>query len=296
MISGYFSVKDNRLRMKGLVTISKEIVLYGMLQAVFMIIFRFFGLSSEGFGTAFQSAFLPITGNVWWFTTAYIFLMIMSPALNLFFNRLTKKGYLLALAFIWVFMLTLDGLFGNQYYSLERGIMFYASGGYIRRFEGDKDKTQLRQLMYHVIMFLAGCLVYIVSYYIVAINYGQGRIAKLADTSASSLATVLCAVSLFLLFRGIDFKNITVNKVASLVFGVYLIHDSSFGRRMIWDNLFQIQWLYRKVLFPMYAVLIIAIVFTAGCLIDYLRIIITNVIDNRIRLGLNRIKNDFISS
>lgn len=267
IISGYFCIFNSEIKPKGIFKVCKELSFYGILQAILMLVASRSGLVEYGVLEAFHSAFLPVTGNVWWFATAYIFLMVMSPAINQIFCKLSEHGYRYALLIIFIFMLVLDGLFSNEYYSLERAVMFYSIGGYIRKY-GDKASDRKIGL---IAFFTVGAVLYMVCYFVVASNQGEGRIASLFDTCASSLATILCAVSLFLFIKCFDFNSILINKIASLVFGVYLIHDSSLGRSVIWDKIFHVQDLYLSEYFPIWSIAIITVIMICGCCFDFLR-------------------------
>lgn len=63
-----------------------------------------------------------------------------------------------------------------------------------------------------------------------------------------------------------------VKQVGSTTLGIYLISDSGILRDIIWQNIFNVGVLYAKPLFPLYACIIIAVVFFICSFIDYLRI------------------------
>lgn len=79
-----------------------------------------------------------------------------------------------------------------------------------------------------------------------------------------------CNIFIFLSF---EFKNDMINKVAKTTFGIYLIHDSIFAREFIWHGILRIDtfW-YNKVLFPIYAIVIIISAFLVCSIIDVFRI------------------------
>lgn len=80
--------------------------------------------------------------------SSYILLMLCSPAINEYFLKLNKKQKKIMIAFAWAFLYTLPYLFSVQYYGLERGVLFYLLGAYIRtEIDIDKIRTFKQQLM-----------------------------------------------------------------------------------------------------------------------------------------------------
>lgn len=62
-----------------------------------------------------------------------------------------------------------------------------------------------------------------------------------------------------------------INKVASTVFGIYIIHECPFMRPIIWQSLLGVNIQYHSTWYPLTALLSIAIVFLAGMVVDLLR-------------------------
>ena len=95
------------------------------------------------FSTAVKSIFVPITnGGVWWFLTAYVYLMFLTPFLNAVVQKLNKKGYMFFILVIWFIIYSLDGTLSGLYWSVQRGVMFYLIGGYIKTYVDIKNITQ----------------------------------------------------------------------------------------------------------------------------------------------------------
>ena len=87
----------------------------------------------------------------------------------------------------------------------------------------------------------------------------------------SSILAVPCAVFMFLAFRKLNINSNTVNSIASHVLGIYLIHDNTFLREIIWQKIspnalfLESRWLFA------HAVIKVLIVFFACLLIDIVR-------------------------
>ena len=85
----------------------------------------------------------------------------------------------------------------------------------------------------------------------------------------------VCAVSLFLCFHSMEMKvSETINTLASTTFGVYLLHDSTVGRELIWNTVFKVDTvLYQSNWFPVLAIVVVFAVFFSCAAFDYIRIL-----------------------
>lgn len=77
---------------------------------------------------------------------------------------------------------------------------------------------------------------------------------------------------LFHFFKNLNIRtNRLINTIASTTLGIYLIHDSSIVRQILWNNgIVDIQ--YFRNLFPIYAILDILAIFVLCSFMDFLRL------------------------
>lgn len=128
MITGYFQIKKNTFSLKKIILQS---FFYGAFCTIaFGIIELLGGMAPlyvvKNIGKfAMKAVFTPITGNVWWFVTSYIIIMLLSPFINRYLNKLNKKGYIITILFIWILWYCAPYLNGAAYYPLLRGMLFY---------------------------------------------------------------------------------------------------------------------------------------------------------------------------
>lgn len=156
------------------------------------------------------------------------------------------------------------------------GIFFYLIGGFIRKFDLiTKAKNKKAGLLSAVV--LTWVVYTFVTYLGDLRRTDDAMISKLFAKSTSAVDALIlipiAAIAFFLLLGGWDVKqNKWINKIASTTFGVYLIHDSLYGRSVIWRGILKVDtfW-YNTVWFPLAAICFIAIVFTVCSLIDLLR-------------------------
>lgn len=98
----------------------------------------------------------------------------------------------------------------------------------------------------------------------------ENRIFIIAE---SCVSLPLFAFCFFRLFSSLKLgQRPFINKTASATFGVYLIHDSPFGRSLIWNHILKVSDVqFASRYFPLAAVLDIVLVFSVCVLIDVLR-------------------------
>lgn len=227
---------------------------------------------------AMKAVFTPITGNVWWFVTAYIIVMLLSPFINRYLNVLNRKGYIAVILFMWIFWYYLAYKNGAAYYSVERGILFYAIGAYCRNYAGKLPGKSCKAG--YLILFILTWNVGAALFYKIA---GCNVIAKVLPEAAvlteryqmiNMMAVVpVCAYAIFRFFEALRLGQINmINTVARATLGVYLIHDSDVGRQCIWNLLARPDMYYQSAIFPVMAVLTVLAVYIACTAVDLLRI------------------------
>lgn len=78
-----------------------------------------------------------------------------------------------------------------------------------------------------------------------AISYAVGTLMGLLAYNPNvycenTLTNFFAALSLFLIFRDLNFKSKTINLLASATFGVYLIHDNVYVRKALWGFVYSL--------------------------------------------------------
>ena len=63
-----------------------------------------------------------------------------------------------------------------------------------------------------------------------------------------------------------------INAVASTIFGIYLLHDNKLFLHYMWDNVLATYQYYDSILLPLYAVLVVVLIFVIGMIVDYVRL------------------------
>ena len=84
---------------------------------------------------------------------------------------------------------------------------------------------------------------------------------------------LLLGIGLFIIFLKAKITyHPWINTIASTTFGIYLLHDNKLFFHHMWDNVFGTYQYYESTLLPLYALLIVALIFIVGMVVDYMRL------------------------
>ncbi len=205
----------------------------------------------------------PLSYSHWWFVTTFVWLLLLSPALNILIKNIEKKSYAIGLiifAFLFVifpyinmvgfaFDWRLDG-----YSNIIWFVYLYMLAGYIRLYGIKIDKFVICVL-----------LLFFVFIKLMSVQFLQVELFR-----EEALGNFFMAIGLFLIFKDFKFKSKIVNFVASTMFGVYLVHENIFVRGWAWNNF--ASWLQTIVLNSYVCVVLSSFIVLLVCmLIEILR-------------------------
>lgn len=236
LISGYFLWK-RPFRREALSKLLAQVWFYSL--ALFLVCKYLFGYvySPE----ALWQVFLPSIHQEYWFFTAYLVLMLLSPFVNLLLQALSRqqhKNLLLVMLLLWVAIPTLTRskqlMYSNETWQL---LVLYCLGAYFGKYPQNRfQKASLRWgtavgsflLLYGLTVVLAYCERFSPEFFC----------AWMPLYDRCGLPTMGCAVGLFAL--AVYWKPFTsklVNTISGCTFGVYLIHDNPAVRAILWQEL-----------------------------------------------------------
>ena len=270
LITGYFSL-GRPVKAKKLMLLASTVFAYAWVILAFVLKFAP-ELCPE---VAIRWHILDLWVGENWFVACYIVFFCFVPFYNRFLKMLSQREYLL---FLTVFLLLQRGLpvlgycnFMNEAKLFTFGLM-YAIGGYLRLYCQDRivHSNHRRYVLYAlasygVIMLLNAAVDGQGIYYDLGLGLG-------AVSDARNVVYVAMAVSMFLAFATMKpFYNKYINKIAGAVLGVYLIHDNSFMRTIIWDRIFPNGDYFTSDYFVLFMLAKVAGVFVACASIELLR-------------------------
>lgn len=215
LISGFYGIrfKKDKLFYMANQTWFYSILLFGIGYLVF---------SSFSTDSLLRSLF-PIVTNKYWFISSYIVLYVVSPYFNSVLDGLSKKNYVTLLFFlITVFIIAPTFLKFELTHDGGKGpvnmILAYMTGYYFKRF----DFPTLIQKYSVIILILSFFAVFGLSS---LLSYHSEQISK-AFFRDNGLFIFMIAVSMLYLFSTKNFYNMTINNIAKLTLGVYLVQET----------------------------------------------------------------------
>lgn len=280
MLTGYFMIYNDKIKLE---RVFCETFYYGIFAAILFAVsylcgYHYSEVSTENlWGSILKRILIPVTGGSWWFITVYVFLMLLHSLINKTANKFNEKGFFFLLFITWVFWYSFGYALDASFFSIQQGIFFYLIGGYIRRFnivEKVKKRKGVLILVILAAMLLHTSILYAGNWLKIDLTLKKEVIRRFITAFDTAIPIPAEATAIFLIFGSMDIKhNETINKIAATTFGVYLIHDSIYGRSLIWRGILKVDtfW-YQSIFFPVSALCLVVVVFAVCSMIDLLRI------------------------
>lgn len=271
LITGYFMCKSKITKDKFL----KILLEYEFYKIIFYVIFVATRYEEFSLNEILKTInpFHSVTTN---FVGCYLLFFLFIPVLNTLLDSMTEKmhRYLIILC---LFMYSILGTIpqievGMNYVSWFIVLYFIAS--YIRLYPNKITDS----LKYSTVLFFGSALFSCLSiitlfilkhengvYYTYHFVYGVNKIMAVSTS-----------VTAFLFFKNIKMKyNAVINRIATSVFGVLMIHSNSDAmRNLLWKDTLRNCTMYYSQWWFIHALLSVISVFAVCCLIDQIRIIV----------------------
>lgn len=252
-------------------------------------------------------------GEFYWFINMYIFLYLISPFINKLIETLSQKQHktLIIILFITLSIVpifTLNSTLGlsNNGYTLANFVMIYIIGAYFGKYKlkdnyhfknYSKNKYQLIIIIFFIISIFMSFMAKILSDYFSCYNNELLKyITEIFSKNLTNYASPLILIEsiLYLLFfETLNIKNKFINKLASLTFGIYLVHENNFVFERLYKHLpIEINGIiYPNVIIKM--LLYSIIIFIISAIIEYIRQLISKLITKTkiYKKFINKIEN-----
>lgn len=291
MISGYFLSQTN-FKISRIIKVMLQVMFYSCTIYFILVALNIIPFSIMG---TIKSLF-PILFNQYWFATTYVILIILSPYINRLINSFSYKQYVLFLGVI-LFMWSVVPTFTSQSLGSNeicQFIMFYSIGAFARKYQ---QITFLNKNKYWISLISAGLLLLSnIALNLLAIknsifNHGSYFYSR------HSVLIIALSYGLLLIFVNMKIKNSKIiNAISSTTFGIYLIHDNTYIRSIIWNDILRVnEYKYESYLI-LYLLICTIAVFLTCSMIDYLRQkFIEKTVFNALEPAINRV-SDRVSS
>ena len=270
LISGYFLINAERLKTVRPVRMWFQLLTYSLVPFCLLAATGQVRFTAE----RLLHSLLPIAYDGWWFASAYFILYLFAPFINRFLRAMDRNEYrrfLLILMTVWCVIPTFLHV-EMQRNNLLWFFCLYCVIGYYRlhhRSTGRKGSSCIL-LALAILLGIFGSAA--------ALDLIGRNNRFIADHAMFfydyySLPVLAAAMLLVTGFSRIRMKRSRlINTISAAMFGVYLIHDNSYLRKLIWEKIFRTSaYADSSALIP-YSAGVVLLVFIACTAIELIRI------------------------
>ena len=278
LISGYFMV-EKHITVKKILRLAGEVWFYSIGIWAIWSICEIYKDNINWIDSIKEAkyAFFPILTSHYWFVTAYLILMILSPFFNKLIFALNQTEYRCLLISVIMIFVILQGGFPNIFLGMSDGrlmpvFIMYLIAGYIKRFSLQK-KNNARK---HWTVALVFYLLLFASFYLITLwGIKSGNQFILANRYFyrelnSPLIVVICT-EMFIAIMETDIAyNRLINTIASCTFGVYLIHSNRWMLEIL-SKIFPIYEEQRSLYILLHSIFAFLMIYVFCTVIDLIR-------------------------
>ena len=265
MLSGYYLIAGTRgLSLVRVLKIWNALFFYAVVMLAVSLGKGDFSLRSLGW-------LAPCSMRVWWFASAYMGLYLVHPFVNELLRQLSRRRYI-ALLLLQALLWSIVPLYARGGFALadvSEFIFFYSLAAYIRLHGGEQP---LRWRSCAALLLSGFAVTFGGSLILAAMPSASLRSLSWCFLAQTAPGMVLLSLGVFLIFARRPFpQSRMVNLVASASFGVYLIHDNSVTKPLLWSRWFHAANYQDSLWLIPYSLMVPVIVY-AGCMfIEWLR-------------------------
>ncbi len=293
LLSGFFQSKS-KFKQSKVWSIINASLFY---RVVIIILFSILGIISLN-KLELLYGFSFIDTLEYWFIKTYLLLYCLSPFLNKFINNLSKKDYQKLIALLFVILSIIPFITGgegfeNDGYSLYSFVFLYLIGAYLRKYPLKKCYIfkPLSNRLYQLIMIFIFISCLIINYLLNSYSFTILDINEILDKVSQNIVNsckwysnpllIIQSVAFFEFFGTLRIKSKIINKIASLSFGIYLIHDNTYVRNFIYKFLSIQGKLVISYKFIFFILFITFYIYMSCAIIEFIRQVIFKFIYDR---------------
>lgn len=299
-ISGYFFV-TSKFKVKKALKIVFEVFFWSVVCMAFVY---GFGFAAPSPLMTFKS-FFPLIYEIYWFASAYVFMYLLSPFINVFINKATKKQLKTLLILLFAAWCVIGTIMNSSFEKNDLGwfIFLYLVAAYIRLYPNKQtEKKGTNFTLFGVCIAVEICLLWIYDRYGFQFSFRYEETQKyMCLFKENHVLLFLASVFLFLGFKNMKIGNIKlINVIASATFGVYLIHDNPLVRSVLWEQILKTQNYATSKWIVLYAFAVVAGIYICCTALDLLRqyllekpvLKLHDIIEIKVKDKVNYLKKD----
>ncbi|MBW3093677.1 acyltransferase [Bifidobacterium sp. 82T10] len=253
MISGYFLVRKD-FQVRRVFSTWFQMFCYSVLSFALILVARHRSLTlpdkvtellqGEQLPHTIVTVLFPFLSNSYWFVTAYIVMLLVSPFLNCLFEHLSQRSIgclMLLLGFLatWKLFNVSTPVWTNFTYA----ILGYVTGGWIRVY-GRTMRMPAKPLLLTAIIAASTVVMTVFNHHAAERTTFTTFFAwETKIKPGIEVLPIVIAAAIVLLALEVDlswirgFPRALILRAAASTFGIYLIHENMFWYRIIWPTI-----------------------------------------------------------
>ena len=234
IISGFFYDKST-FKLKKFIMLLLQVFVYSIIGLMIGVLTN----SSElGIMNIIKSIF-PTTFGLYWFASCYVLIYIFAPFFKKLIDNISKKDFKILLTL----MIAIFGIIAfipktkTFFNELIWFIVIYFIGAYIKKYNCNFMENNKIRIVCIILVII------IMNIIMVLLELLSIKLSMISDlvyyfNNINSPLVLILTVLIFTIFSSINIgNNKIVNKVASTTFGIYLLHENVFLRKIIWKQM-----------------------------------------------------------
>lgn len=290
LITGYF-MTYSKINFKKIIKLWLPIFFWSI--TLYLVMAKLTGCSLNT-RSLIRSLF-PIIFAQYWFMTAYFFMYLLIPVLNIVIKNINSKKkiiYFITIGIILIASSTHTLFKGNAGSMLLNFCIVYCWGGLIRIYHSKINRSLNDKLLgVFILLELIGIELPLIGFLLT----GKEQLLKISNkfvVAPSTLFVVLIAVTFFIYVSfWKDNYYPSINKIATTTFGIYLISDNDSVREYLWNNLLRMHTIIEQNYAVIYVIVASLVVFIFCSLIETLRKRIFNRLENYVGNQFQKFQN-----
>ncbi len=238
LLSGYFLINSS-FKIRKVIDLWLQVFFYSV---VMYLILMGLGLVEFSLKNLYY-AITPVYSKAYWFFSCYTVLYIVSPLINVVIKNISRKVHLISVVVGFVLFSFLDSVLFSKdpFYvcggkSLTWFVYLYIVAAYIRLYVTKTPKKIYFGVGAILLSFVTAFAYY--GYMFLIEKTGASFIDPYNIRSLCSVPVFLSSIFIFLAFKTVNIKGKYISKalvyLSPLTFGVYLIHDNSNLKNLLW--------------------------------------------------------------
>lgn len=294
IVLGFFQFRS-KFKLSKVLSLLFQTIFYSII--IFLILFKLGFVNDINF-TLVMNVLIPFSSTDYWFISNYLITYILSDYINIFLKNLSHQKFkkfiiLCFVLFSIIPFITRMRFVSNNGFNFYHFIFLYVLGAYLYLYPPKEsrlfNKISINGYRLLLVFLFVLCASYNLFLQEFAVNhcYNNGQILNhlssivlISQGSYASPIVIIQSICYFEFFRTLKINSKIINKVSSCVFGIYLFHDNSYLRQIIYkiSRIDNGLFFGRRILIKI--PIVVLAIFIVGLIIELFRKFLAKIICN----------------